>query len=318
MENTSFILESALFRMCKHLRILGNECICDQKYSHDQIIEIAAKENRVIVACSPKLIARLETFGTEVGGATLSSEEQARITKKRAKLMKKQTMKLMEVYSDDEEDDEEKPQPIPYDAIRFIRIYHQAPFKSQMEEFITKSKLSQCDASRVFTRCLKCGTLIQEVEKTAVQGRVHPNVYVLYTAFYECATCKKVYWGVETEGTEHRTEVLNYKALRSLQYMTSYGVQQSTYYQLFRVIPMVIKLRVLSYLNPRELCLMSYAGKACYDLVNSNYLWCIACGEDPEDHNISISNFRPNTYTSNDILSPCDWKLRFISQKKGK
>jgi uncharacterized protein with PIN domain len=303
-----FVLEYALYRMCKHLRIMGYDCVSDAQYSHEKLMDFAARHNRILVCCSPKLLPRLRRVAIELANGSMVDG----IHPPEKKLSRKKKNQLIEVYSDDDDAPPTVPMtPASLDGLRFVFINHHANFKIQMEELVSKLGL-KCDMSKIFSRCLKCGDLIVDVQKETIQERVHPNVYVLYNAFFQCPTCEKVYWGVDTNNEV--TEVLNYKAMRSLQYMTSYGVQtrSHTHYQLFRVIPLVIKVRVLTYLTAQEVSIVSSACKACYDLVNNDYVWCWLCGEMPSAHGITATSFRPQTYTAADLLLPCSWKKEFL------
>ena len=44
------------------------------------------------------------------------------------------------------------------------------------------------------TRCPVCNTLLQEVPRAEVRGKVPPYVYQTQQEFYTCPTCGRVYW----------------------------------------------------------------------------------------------------------------------------
>jgi uncharacterized protein with PIN domain len=46
----------------------------------------------------------------------------------------------------------------------------------------------------VFSRCLECNALLQEVDKESVFQRVPPFVYLTQKRFVECPSCNRVYW----------------------------------------------------------------------------------------------------------------------------
>ncbi len=55
----------------------------------------------------------------------------------------------------------------------------------------------------VLTRCLRCGSVLVDVEKASVKGLVPEYVLMTQEKFSRCPSCKRVYWG----GT-HRVKML--------------------------------------------------------------------------------------------------------------
>jgi uncharacterized protein with PIN domain len=55
----------------------------------------------------------------------------------------------------------------------------------------------------VFSRCIRCNTLLQTVSRQLVAGKVPPYVYATQMNFKQCAVCNRLYWG----GT-HRDNML--------------------------------------------------------------------------------------------------------------
>jgi len=326
-----FVLEYALFRMGKHLRMMGYDCISSASMTHDQLMHIAALEGRILICCSLKLLPRLRAVSIHELGIPSTTPRGAL----HGEVKKSKKPKVVEVYSDDSEGEGERAPAAKLDTIQYVFVNHHKSFKAQMEEVVRKLNL-KADVGKIFTRCLKCGTEIEEVAKEAVKDRVHPNVYILYQSFFQCTTCDKVYWGIDSSATHNSpaerhegngvesrlnaTEVLNYKAMRSLQFMTSYGVYTTaiTHYHFFRVLPLVIKVKVFRFVEVLDLCRISLACKACYDLVNSDYLWCALAGEQPSEHGVLQSTFRATDYRDQDLLTPCHWKAEFIRRKKEK
>jgi len=51
-----------------------------------------------------------------------------------------------------------------------------------------------------FSRCVRCNTPIEEIEKDAVLGRVPDYIWESHELFHTCSTCNRIYWqGSHTE-----------------------------------------------------------------------------------------------------------------------
>jgi uncharacterized protein with PIN domain len=57
--------------------------------------------------------------------------------------------------------------------------------------------------TEVFSRCLRCNTLLRTVSRQLVAGKVPSYVYGRQMTFKQCSTCNRFYWG----GT-HRDNML--------------------------------------------------------------------------------------------------------------
>jgi uncharacterized protein with PIN domain len=66
-----------------------------------------------------------------------------------------------------------------------------APLK-QIREIVRRFDLK--DQLNPFHRCLKCNGIIEKVEKTIIESKLKPNTRKAFQEFYQCRTCKKVYW----------------------------------------------------------------------------------------------------------------------------
>ncbi|MFC5269797.1 Mut7-C RNAse domain-containing protein [Adhaeribacter terreus] len=64
--------------------------------------------------------------------------------------------------------------------------------EEQLAEVIQYFKLQNKFAP--FTRCLECNGLIHEVRKEDVLGVLPPNTRKYFSEFYQCESCRKVYW----------------------------------------------------------------------------------------------------------------------------
>ena len=79
----------------------------------------------------------------------------------------------------------------------FIESDH---YKEQVQQVVRTFDLKEF---RVFSRCLECNTLLQDVDREAVFEKVPPYVYLTQERFATCPTCDRVYW----HGT-HANEML--------------------------------------------------------------------------------------------------------------
>jgi hypothetical protein len=189
------------------------------------------------------------------------------------------------------------------------------------------------DANRIFTRCLKCGTSVEEIEKAEVESRVPASVYLHYAQFFICRKCDKVYWGVQ-----NGNDVCNWKAMKTLQFVLPYcpkdALAHGSTWKLhpFRVITKALKFKVLAFLPNRDLGALSLSAKSYYELTNCDIVWIPRMigtnGEvddnartyamEPEvgkiggaaDRREAKYGLRPN------FLEPCTYKRRYIELKK--
>lgn len=62
----------------------------------------------------------------------------------------------------------------------------------QLQEVLSRyDLLSQI---RPFHRCLVCNGLLQEVAKEAIVAQLEPKTILYYDDFFQCASCRKIYW----------------------------------------------------------------------------------------------------------------------------
>ena len=64
-------------------------------------------------------------------------------------------------------------------------------YKHQVEQVIREFRLKDFE---VFSRCLECNVLLEEVDKEAVFERVPPYVYLTQKRFAVCPACNRVFW----------------------------------------------------------------------------------------------------------------------------
>lgn len=67
----------------------------------------------------------------------------------------------------------------------------QQPY-DQLKEVLYRFRLT--DKIQPFTRCLACNGCIDPVNKPAIQHLLLPNTRQLFTEFYQCRSCQRIYW----------------------------------------------------------------------------------------------------------------------------
>lgn len=75
--------------------------------------------------------------------------------------------------------------------VRGFFVYAVEP-REQLLEVLENFPLEGDDEA--LSRCFQCNTPIQEIPKQDVQGRVDEKTYGLYENFYECPSCRRIYW----------------------------------------------------------------------------------------------------------------------------
>jgi uncharacterized protein with PIN domain len=68
---------------------------------------------------------------------------------------------------------------------------------AQLTEVVHRFDLAQRFSP--FTRCLRCNSVLSDVQREAVSDRVPPRVHDRHTTFRLCEGCQRVYWA----GTHH-------------------------------------------------------------------------------------------------------------------
>ncbi len=63
----------------------------------------------------------------------------------------------------------------------------------QLKQVIKHFKLKK-DEEKLFTRCLVCNTLLEEIEKEKIKDRLYPYVYKTQDHFVHCSSCDKIFW----------------------------------------------------------------------------------------------------------------------------
>ena len=64
--------------------------------------------------------------------------------------------------------------------------------RKQLKEIVDWLDLSR--SMKLFTRCIRCNGLLQEVSKSDVEDRLEPDTRSYYQQFWQCSECDHIYW----------------------------------------------------------------------------------------------------------------------------
>lgn len=79
------------------------------------------------------------------------------------------------------------------DALQpLVFIISNNPFE-QLEEVVKELELVASDI-KPFSRCIRCNTRIQQVDKDAVRGKVPDYIWETHDMFQACRQCRRIYW----------------------------------------------------------------------------------------------------------------------------
>jgi uncharacterized protein with PIN domain len=81
-------------------------------------------------------------------------------------------------------------------------------YQDQLRQVVAHFRIDPAEG--LFTRCVRCNELLEEVPKPRVAGKVPPFVFRTQRSFGSCARCGRIYWkGTHWEEMErHRKEML--------------------------------------------------------------------------------------------------------------
>jgi len=73
-----------------------------------------------------------------------------------------------------------------------VLYFSSQQFRDQLREVLERFAIDPHRAA--FTRCSRCNSLLHEVTRESVAGRVPPYVFSTQAHFSECGSCARVYW----------------------------------------------------------------------------------------------------------------------------
>ena len=90
---------------------------------------------------------------------------------------------------------------------RIIRVTEDNPLL-QLKELIQKGHIS-LNAGNLFSRCLLCNVLIDEIPTGEAEGKVPDFIFYQQKAFYRCSQCGRIYWqGSHQQNMQKKVEEL--------------------------------------------------------------------------------------------------------------
>ncbi len=73
--------------------------------------------------------------------------------------------------------------------------------EEQIKQFLEYYKLNSFDMA--FSRCIRCNTLLAEVQKNTLSDKVPAYVFKTNEKFKQCTSCNRIYWaGTHRENAE--------------------------------------------------------------------------------------------------------------------
>ena len=90
---------------------------------------------------------------------------------------------------------------------RILRVTEDKPL-SPIEGAYSKGTIS-LDEENLFSRCLLCNALLDEIPREEVEGKVPDFIFYQQKEFFQCPQCRRIYWqGSHQENMARRIEEL--------------------------------------------------------------------------------------------------------------
>jgi uncharacterized protein with PIN domain len=65
-------------------------------------------------------------------------------------------------------------------------------FREQLKQVIEECGLDPLKDA--FTRCAECNTVLESLDKSAIENKVPPYVFATQEKFSFCPSCRRIYW----------------------------------------------------------------------------------------------------------------------------
>jgi uncharacterized protein with PIN domain len=75
---------------------------------------------------------------------------------------------------------------------QILRVTQDKPLL-QLRELIQKGHIA-LDEENLFSRCLLCNTLLNEIPREEVEGKVPDFIFYQQKEFFQCPECRRIYW----------------------------------------------------------------------------------------------------------------------------
>ena len=90
---------------------------------------------------------------------------------------------------------------------RILRVTEDNPFL-QLKELIQRGEI-RLDEEKLFSRCLICNTLLDQISKEEAEGKVPDFIFHEQKDFFRCPQCQRIYWqGSHQENMQRRIKEL--------------------------------------------------------------------------------------------------------------
>ena len=81
-------------------------------------------------------------------------------------------------------------------------LIHSDHLEEQIRQFFETYRIK--GAGRSFCRCIRCNTLLTDIDKSTLKGEVPTYVLETNDKFMQCDSCKRIYWaGTHRENAEN-------------------------------------------------------------------------------------------------------------------
>ncbi|KAL0490732.1 hypothetical protein AKO1_002534 [Acrasis kona] len=219
--DAKYIVDNSLPGIAKHLRVLGVDILFDRNYTHNYVLYLARKENRIIITGSIKSAAAIDLIhknhalrqdklkklnemlenAKQNNGAMSNVVTEQQINspflfehevKRKSPLTADQILEKIEMVSDDLEDETNS----------YHYNYYHVKVKGrdpQLVDVVNHFKL-RFYIDRMFSRCTACNGAMQRFnreDKEKIKAEVDENTYRENDFFAKCTSCNKITWGTE-------------------------------------------------------------------------------------------------------------------------
>ncbi len=208
-----FFCDGTLWRVSKHLRLLGIDCLFDAQFTTPFILYFIKKEylesktKRIIITRNKHLLRRMQQWNQRIQ-KTLEPEEEPReevkewlFKREQEKLKKIQQQHLLNDIEEEEEDSEGECLETNDLLVKELFIFEYLfivgkGWKDQIDETVAFFRIPFFE-DKIFSRCLACNSIIEKVEsKESIKHLLFESVYNEYENFYRCTKCpNKFFWG---------------------------------------------------------------------------------------------------------------------------
>ncbi|KAG2378387.1 hypothetical protein C9374_008530 [Naegleria lovaniensis] len=249
-----FVCDATLGRVAKHIRMMGGDAYYDANMNTNYMLYIARTENRIILTKNRTLINQLGYQRKENELKKKKYQERKLLNQQQEEKSdalkgdvsrdhEREMQELEQIYReqglefnredfeefeeiDEEDQDENNADDDSYPTDGYVYYFVKGRnFRDMINEVVNFFKI-EFEEDRIFTICIQCNHSIYQVEKESIKNLVYPSVYNLYSSFYRCSGCSKIYWG-----KDHSNEHINFKTAKSFAKIYSYSEHDNEHHE---------------------------------------------------------------------------------------